>query len=121
MQLVTIKCDSRHTLPFAFEQSCSQIICLDWGAKLVATATSSAKNEHEMKSPFEQCLHALGEAHDENVYSAIERLVQAGEQVGLTVQDLIRMLSRGVSLEALLDIIEVRMTGTFLHKESRAA
>ena len=38
-------------------------------------------------------------------------MVQAGEQVGFTVHDLIRMLKGGMSLEALLDLIEVRMTG----------
>ena len=52
---------------------------------------------------------------------AIERLVQAGEQVGFSVHDLILMLKGGMSLEALLDLIEVRMTGTCLHAESTAA
>ena len=74
-----------------------------------------------MKSPFEQCLDALGEVRDENVYSAIERLVQAGEQVGFSVHDLIRMLGGGMNLVTLLDIIEVRMTGTVLPTQSRAA
>jgi hypothetical protein len=55
------------------------------------------------------------------VYGAIERLVQAGEHVGFSVHDLIRMLKGGKSLEALLDLIEVRMTSTCLHAESRAA
>ena len=55
------------------------------------------------------------------MYCAIERPVQAGEQVGFTVHDLIRMLKGGMSLESLLDVIEVRMTGTCLHAETRAA
>ena len=54
------------------------------------------------------------------MYEAIERLVQAGEQVGFTVHDLIRMLNGGMNLESLLDVIEVRMTGTCLHAESGA-
>lgn len=58
---------------------------------------------------FEECLTTLGEVHDESVYGAIERLVQAGAQVGLTIPDLIRMLRAGTPLEALLDLIEVRM------------
>ena len=33
------------------------------------------------------------------------------EQVGFTVHDLIRMLKSGMSLECLLDLIEVRTTG----------
>jgi hypothetical protein len=70
---------------------------------------------------FETCLATLGEAHDESVYVAIERLVQAGEQAGLTVHDLIRMLNGGMTLETLLDLIEVRMTGAWLSPESKAA
>jgi len=34
--------------------------------------------------PFEDCLKVLGEAHHENVFGAIERLVAAGEQVGFS-------------------------------------
>lgn len=117
MQPVTVSCDSRHTLPFAVESSCAEDELPNWGVEMVGIPTSSAK-EGRTKPPFEQCLDALGEAHNENVYSAIERLVQASEQVGFTVQDLIRLLSGGMSLEALLDNIEVRMTVTFLPKES---
>jgi hypothetical protein len=40
---------------------------------------------------------------------AIERLVEAGSAVGLTVVDLIRMLRSGMTLESLLDLIEIRM------------
>jgi hypothetical protein len=70
---------------------------------------------------FETCLATLGEAHDESVYGAIERLVEAGEQVGFTVHDLIRMLNGGMTLECLLDVIEVRMTGACLDPESKVA
>ena len=70
---------------------------------------------------FENCLATLGEAHDESVYGAIERLVAAGEQVGFNVRDLIRMLNGGMTLESLLDVIEVRMTGACLDPESKAA
>ncbi len=59
---------------------------------------------------FENCLATLGKAHDESVYGAIERLVLAGDQVGFTVHDLIRMLNAGMTLKSLLDLIEVRMT-----------
>ena len=58
---------------------------------------------------FESCLLTLGEVHDESVYSALERLVQAGEEVGFTVHDLIRMLNEGMSLTSLLDVIELKM------------
>ena len=73
------------------------------------------------QSPYEECFHALGEEHSEDVYRAIERLVQAGEQVGFTIQNLIRMLNDGMSLEALLDLIEFRMSGASVHAESTAA
>ena len=58
---------------------------------------------------FEECTATLGEVHDESVYGAIERLVAAGSEVGLTVPDLIRMLKGGMRLESLLDLIEIRM------------
>lgn len=88
---------------------------------MAGIATISARNERQGQSSFDECFDTLGEAHNEDVYSAIERLVQAGEQVGFTVQDLIRMLKGGVSLETLLDIVEVRMLGTCVQSESRAA
>jgi len=88
---------------------------------MAGTVRLSATNERQCDSPFEECFDTLGEAHNENVYGAIERLVQAGEQVGFSVHNLIRMLKGGMSLAALLDLIEVRMTGTCLHAESTAA
>jgi len=79
----------------------------------------SAGKERQGQSLLEECFASLGEAHHESVYEAIERLVKAGEQVGFTVHDLIRMLNGGMSLESLLDVIEVRMPGTCLDLESR--
>jgi hypothetical protein len=37
---------------------------------------------------------------------AVERLAQAGEQAGFSVEDMIQILNAGVSLETLLDIID---------------
>jgi hypothetical protein len=78
-------------------------------------------NARESLSPLDDCLTTLGETHNEFVYGAIERLVQAGEQVGFSVQDLIRMLRGGMSLESLLDLIEIRMTAAEVHADSLAA
>lgn len=54
------------------------------------------------------------------MYLAIERLIQSGEQVGLTILELIRMLDSGMTLESLFDLIEVRMASTCV-TESRAS
>lgn len=81
------------------------------------TARSAVRNRCQCQPPFEECLDALGEEHTEDVYRAIERLVKAAEQVGFTIYDLIRMLNSGMSLEALLDLIELRMTGASIHSE----
>jgi len=88
---------------------------------MAGIATRSARNERQGQSPFDECFDTLGEAHNENVYCAIERLVQAGEQGGFTVHDLIRMLKGGMNLESLLDLIEVRMMRTCVPSEFRAA
>jgi hypothetical protein len=37
---------------------------------------------------------------------AVEKLAQAGEQAGFSVEDMIRMLNTGLTVETLLDIIE---------------
>jgi hypothetical protein len=37
---------------------------------------------------------------------AVERLAKAGERAGFRVEDMIQMLNAGVTVEALLDIIE---------------
>jgi hypothetical protein len=73
------------------------------------------------QSPLEDCFATLGETHNEFVYGAIERLVQASEQVGFSVPDLIRMLKGGMSLESLLDLIEIRMMATCVSAQSLAA
>lgn len=86
---------------------------------MAGTVMLSARNR--VQSPFQECFDTLGEAHNEDVYGAIERLVQAGEEVGFTVHDLIRMLKGGMSLESLLDLIEVRMEGSCIRAESSAA
>ena len=83
---------------------------------MVETPISHPRRQPQAQPPVEECFDTLGEAHDENVYSAIERLVQAGEQVGFTVDDVIRMLKGGITLESLFDMIEVRMVGSCLHQ-----
>jgi hypothetical protein len=88
---------------------------------MAATFTLVSNHRHTEQTPLEECFDFLGETHDENAYGAIERLVAAGEQVGFTVHDLIRMLKSGMRLEGLLDVIEVRMTGTYMRAESKAA
>ena len=37
---------------------------------------------------------------------AVEKLALAGEQAGLSVEEMIRILNAGVSVESLLDLIE---------------
>ena len=53
----------------------------------------------------------LQESHEVSVYDAIERLVKAGEAVGLDADGLVRMLDRGMRLEELLELIAVQMEG----------
>ena len=86
---------------------------------MAGIAMVRTRNERE-QLPLEDCFATLGETHNEFVYGAIERLVQAGEQVGFSVQDLIRMLKGGMSLESLLDLIEIRMTATYIYVQSLA-
>ena len=83
---------------------------------MAETAISPERGQRQAQSAAEECSDALGLAHDENMYSAIGRLVQAGEQVGFTVHDLIRMLNGGLTLESLFDVIEVRMVGSCIHR-----
>jgi len=78
-------------------------------------------SQHESEKWFEDCAAVLGEVHDESVYGAIERLVHAAEQVGFSVPEVIRMLESGMTLECLLDLIEIRMTGDLSDSHSRAA
>jgi len=51
----------------------------------------------------------LRESHDVSVYEAIERLVQAGEAVGLDSNALLRKLDQGRTFEELLELIESKM------------
>lgn len=51
----------------------------------------------------------LHESHEFEVYEAIERLVQAGESVGLDADALVRMLDRGTGFAEVLQMIESRM------------
>jgi hypothetical protein len=37
---------------------------------------------------------------------AVERLAEAGEQAGFSIEDMIRMLNAGLTVEALLNVIE---------------
>lgn len=83
-------------------------------------ATWPLKAQPHTQSPLDQCYNTLGEAHNEDVYHAIERLVQAGEQVGFAIHDLIRMLNGGMTLESLFDLIELRMAG-MVFTESKAS
>ena len=53
----------------------------------------------------------LQESHEVSVYDAIERLVKAGEAVGLDADGLVRMLDRGMRLEELLELIAAQMEG----------
>ena len=41
--------------------------------------------------------------------TAIAKLVVAGEQAGFTVEQMIQLLQTGASIEALLDLIELRL------------
>jgi len=51
----------------------------------------------------------LHECHELAVYEAIERLVRAGEAVGLDSDALLRMLDQGLTFEELLELIESKM------------
>ena len=51
----------------------------------------------------------LRESCEVSVYEAIERLVQAGNEVGLGANTLIRMLDHGMTFEELLELIESKM------------
>jgi hypothetical protein len=75
---------------------------------------------------LELVLTRLEESHDVSAYEAIERLVRAGEEVGLDAHSLVRMLDQGTSFEELLAVIESKMNSSQLSlsrsaKDSRAA
>jgi hypothetical protein len=42
---------------------------------------------------------------------AVEKLAQAGEQAGLSVEEMIRILNAGVSVESLVALVEGRLEG----------
>jgi len=73
------------------------------------TRLSSVPAADPTASTFEVLLSRLQEAHELSVYASIERLVQAGEAVGLDVDALIRLLDRGKTLEDLLELVESKM------------
>jgi hypothetical protein len=62
----------------------------------------------------------LHESHDVSVYEAIERLVNAGESVGMDVPALIRMLDRGTPFEEVLELVEFQMERSQQQMESAA-
>jgi hypothetical protein len=43
------------------------------------------------------------------LFRAVERIAQAGEQAGFSVENMIYMLNAGVTVETLLNIIEQRL------------
>ncbi|HVO81815.1 MAG TPA: hypothetical protein VMT28_13855 [Terriglobales bacterium] len=70
---------------------------------------AAAKRQARRQASLDDFFPRLHESREVCVYEAIERLVQAGEEVGLSVETLIQMLDAGVTLESLLDVIESRM------------
>jgi hypothetical protein len=88
---------------------------------MVSKAKLPGAIHQRMASPVDQCFATLGEIHNQNAYGAIERLVEAGAAVGFSAHDLIRMLNGGMTLTALLDLIEIRMAGACFNGESTAA
>ncbi len=60
---------------------------------------------------FEASFSRLHEFHDASAYEAIERLVKAGEVVGLDESALMRMLDRGLTFAQLLEVIGSKMEG----------
>lgn len=61
--------------------------------------------------PLQVFVDRLHECHELSVYEAIERLVHAGEEVGLDSDTLLRMLDHGMTFEELLELIESKMEG----------
>lgn len=58
---------------------------------------------------LESILTRLHESHELSVYEGIERLVNAGEEVGVDARTMVRMLDQGMTLEELLERIESKM------------
>jgi hypothetical protein len=70
---------------------------------------ATSERRRRRRDTLDDFFTRLHESREVCAYEAIERLVQAGEEVGLTVETLIQMLDGGVTLEELLDLIEARM------------
>jgi hypothetical protein len=71
-------------------------------------------------SPLEIVRTRLHESQQLAVYEAIERLVRAGEAVGLDANSMVRMLDKGMSLEQLLGVIESQMECSQITMQSPA-
>jgi len=54
---------------------------------------------------YSGALRTVGQQSFSCLQEAINRLALAGEQVGISVEDMIQMLNAGVSVETLLDLI----------------
>ena len=67
------------------------------------------RSQAQIDSNFEDILSRLSESHDVSVYEGIERLVQAGEDVGYDAGALLRKLDQGMTLEELLELIESKL------------
>lgn len=63
----------------------------------------------QAEDTFDVLITRLHESHALSVYAAIERLVQAGEAVGLNIDDLVRLLDRGKTLQDLFELVESKM------------
>jgi len=63
----------------------------------------------EGREAFEILLGLLRESHELSVYESIERLVHAGEAVGLDMKALICMLDRGMTLDELLRLLQSKL------------
>ncbi|MBZ5705577.1 MAG: hypothetical protein LAN63_09495 [Acidobacteriia bacterium] len=70
---------------------------------------STSDRQRRRRDTLDDFFTRLHESREVCVYEAIERLAQAGEEVGLSVETLIQMLDGGVTLEELLDLIESKM------------
>ena len=58
---------------------------------------------------------------DPSLISAVDKLAIAGERAGFTVEQLIRLLNAGLTVDALLGIIAMRLTANDQFSASNAA
>jgi hypothetical protein len=75
----------------------------------VAARIPSLAARIEPSNVIETFLDRLHEAREVSVYGSIERLVQAGEAVGLDANTLMKMLDQGMTFQELLELIEAKM------------